>query len=154
MKKKLLYVLLSMCISCMVVFLFACRGPKNPSENGDISDCGIYLNDNVITLEKYEQAELIATLENLTGTVVWESSDKNIITVVSDGNSCIVNALGEGVAVVSASLDGYQRKCSFIVTDNGYIPSLSFEGLDSKLKIKNNSQYTLSPVLTYNQFPL
>lgn len=96
--------------------------PSNNSGNNDnkpttsdkVSVTGVTLNKSSLTLNVGDSSTLVATVkpDNATNkNVSWFSSNKNVVTV----NNGKVTAVGEGSAVITASVDGKEIKCTVTV---------------------------------------
>ena len=76
---------------------------------------GIYLNKNILSLEKGASSQLSASIspEDANTEILWSSSDTSVATVDENGN---VMAVGKGVATVTAKADMYTANCEVTVT--------------------------------------
>ena len=77
---------------------------------------GIYLSKSNLELALGEEMTITATLlEGVTGTIIWESSDSNIVTV-NDG-TIIASDSVTGTAIITAKIDGtdYEATCTVTV---------------------------------------
>lgn len=76
---------------------------------------GIYLNKNILSLEKGESSQLSASIspEDANTEILWSSSDTSVATVDENGN---VMAVGKGVVTVTAKADMYTANCEVTVT--------------------------------------
>ena len=96
----------------------------------------ITLNKTTAVMDLYEVLMLEATLENLTGNIVWTSSDPTIATV-SNG---VVTSLAEGDVTITATVGEYSATCMLAITSSGAYPVLSVD--------KGNEVVTLGESLT------
>ena len=76
---------------------------------------GIYLNKNILSLEKGASSQLSASIspEDANTEILWSSSDTSVATVDENGN---VMAVGKGVVTVTAKADMYTANCEVTVT--------------------------------------
>ncbi len=87
----------------------------------DIHVSGVKLSNNELILDKGEKSTLVATItpEDATNkSVTWSSSDKNVVTVNTNG---IVTAVGSGYATVTVKTEdgGYTNTCKITVLEEG-----------------------------------
>lgn len=100
---------------------------------------------NSISVEKYETYEL-----KLTGCedklIRWKSKDKSVATV-KDGVVC---ANKKGKTTVTAEIDGEKISCEVVITDSGFVPTITWKESSDIFRVKKGETYQLSPQLTYN----
>lgn len=129
--------LLTMILLCGILLLNGCE-KKTASMEADFLE-------NSISVEKYETYEL-----KLTGCeekdIRWKSKDKSIATV-KDGVVC---ANKKGKTTVTAEIDGEKISCEVVVTDSGFVPTITWNESGDVFRVKKGETYQLSPQLTYN----
>ena len=103
-----------------------------PSTSGSetIDPTGISLNKSTSTLEEGNKLQLSATLEpsGATGTVSWSSNNTAAATVNSSG---LVTAVKEGIATITASVNGYNATCVITVVAS----NINYGSLEQPLSI-------------------
>ena len=104
----------------------------------------ITLSDSTLDLDLYESATITATLENVTGEIVWTSSDDSIATV-DDG---VVTAYKGGTATVTASVGSVEATCT--VNVSAEIGTFAFAELEPTMSLMKGSSALLDLTLTYN----
>ena len=117
---------------------------------------------------------LTATATNTANAIAWTSSNTSVATVSGSGKNGVVTIKGAGTAVITASVEGISKSCTYTVTtdntaptfimnaeDEGgngyayiYVSSISTTTKDYPLTIKyyyksgSSSSYTLGHTLT------
>ena len=133
--------LITMCMLAMTLALAACAKNKSPSEPSSPPDeppvPSVTLSAHTLELGLFESATLEATLSNLTGEVVWASSQENIATV-SDG---VVTAYDIGSTVVTATVGEYSDTCTVNVGRG--TKNLSLDNLDLILPLTLGTEWPL-----------
>lgn len=131
MKSKKILATLAM-IFCLTAGLSACNftgdnsgdsslsSGTESSSSASLAETTVSLNKTRVSLNVYESVTLVATVENFTGDVVWESSDPSVATVQGG----VVNAVGEGEAVITASAGEASATCAISVSRSSEIPTL------------------------------
>ncbi len=104
----------------------------------------VTLSDTTLDLDLYESATLTATLENVTGEIVWASSDDSVATV-EDG---VVTAYKGGTATVTATVGSVEASCT--VNVSAEIGTFAFTELESTMNLMKGSSALLDFALTYN----
>lgn len=66
-----------------------------------------------VSLESGDTAELKVAVSPSDADVTWKSSNEDVVTVTGNGNTASVNAVKNGTATVTASLDKYSKSASF-----------------------------------------
>ena len=134
--KKLLYIIL---VPILVLFLTGCFNDGSLTIVIGNYEKHIYVGDKVYLTTNKEQ---LSSDEQ----VVWETSDEFVVTVTQDG---LVEAVGEGVATVTAILGDYENIVIFYVTDEYAKPEIEITGpqqvvvkqtINLKATINNNSE--------------
>ena len=112
MKKKLITLLLVVCVVCCTLCLVACN------KDNDVEVSGITLDETQITIDRYSTTSLVATISPSNATnqkLEWSSSQLNV-AVVEDG---YVAAIGVGTTTITAkSNNGKTAKCEVTVKEN------------------------------------
>lgn len=109
-----------------------------PSTGDDAKVTGVKLDQNTLTVERGNTAQLTATVEPDTANnknVTWQSSNMKVATVTRKG---VVNALAEGTTTVTVTTadGGYTAKCTVTVTD----PNKPAVAADGYYEIANGAQ--------------
>lgn len=82
-----------------------------------VEQCSFALNKTTLALEIVDgvnvQETLVATKENIEGTIIWTSSVPAVATVDSNGK---VTTVGAGETIITASCGGYSATCTVTVT--------------------------------------
>lgn len=138
MKKSLLLVILAIITVLASVFFVACNGGDGSSEStapavsdstgGDggseiLPEVTISLDKKDLTVDMYDEAELVANVKNSDETVVWTSDNESIATV-ADG---IVKGVAEGETTIKATVGGKTATCNVTVTKSSEIPVIRTE---------------------------
>ena len=81
----------------------------------DVPATGISLNENQVTVQKYENFQLIATINptNFTDEVIWTSSDETVATVSEEG---YVETYKGGTTVITVTAGNVSATCKVTVT--------------------------------------
>lgn len=114
-KNKFIFIIL---IFIMMISLTGCFGGDSLTITMQSYEKKIYVGDRVCLTTNKDH--ILFDKE-----VVWESSDENVVIVSSDG---IVEAVGEGIATVTATLDEYSNVVIFYVTDLEKLPKIEISG--------------------------
>ncbi len=99
----------------------------------------IHLNPNILTLSKGNSRELTATIypsDATDQTVIWKSSEPNIVSVDDSG---MITAINAGEAIISASCGEETAKCEVTVT----IPVSSIILNKSSVTLSKDSKFEL-----------
>lgn len=138
MKKSLLLVILAIITVLASVFFVACKGGDGSSEStapavsdstgGDggseiLPEVTISLDKKDLTVDMYDEAELVANVKNSDETVVWTSDNESIATV-ADG---IVKGVAEGETTIKATVGDKTATCNVTVTKSSEIPVIRTE---------------------------
>ena len=150
MKRKFVKLLIAalsvVTISCAAT---ACDfGNNNSSGNSSnnesqLPESAVVLDKTTATMDLYETLTLTANLENLTGDVVWSSSDPAKATVV-DG---VVTSLAEGEVTITATAGEKSASCVVTITSSGQIPVLAVN--NESVSLTQGAEFTVLPTLTY-----
>ena len=151
MKKVTFWKLLALTLA------FAAAGTVVACKNDDSSSSGsgdstvetqssIELSKTMLTLDLLEEATLFAETENLTGALVWSSSNPEVASV---DNGKVV-AIKEGTATITVVCGEYQAQCVVTVVASGVRPTLEVTGTEKPLSILKGNTFPLAPVLAYN----
>ncbi|MBR7141325.1 MAG: Ig-like domain-containing protein, partial [Clostridia bacterium] len=122
--------------------LFACA-PTAPSDPTPPPVEKITLNKSVASMDLYETLTLTASKENLTGEVVWTSSDTSKATV----NGGVVTSLAEGEVTVTASVGDKSATCTITIVSSGQVPVLTLGSTEETIKAGNT--FIVTPTLNY-----
>lgn len=113
MKKIFVCMLFALCM-VVGVSMTGCGngtdGPQTPPP-----EVRVTLNETNVALDLFEKFALSATVENTTESVVWSSSDTDVVRVVG-GN---LTAISTGNATVTASVGEKSAECAVTVADSG-----------------------------------
>ncbi len=153
MKKiKILFLILSLVLAITCCFVMGCKSQDktdNGSEDGIVSETGtsLLLNAMSIPLEKLESFDVVATVngEEVTD-VVWKSTNEAVATV----NNGKVLAVSEGDAVIIATFDDAEARCSVHVTDNKLIPVVKTNIIGHSLAMFTGKTFNVESSVYYN----
>lgn len=109
MKKFLTFIIIAL-LSVSCIALVGCKKDEKPQ----LQDIKISLNKTELEMDLMETGVLEVTT-NSTQKVVW-TTDKAEVVTVSEGT---ITAVGEGVAVVTATVETVSASCKITVTDSG-----------------------------------
>ncbi len=133
MKKSLLLTILVVLAVLASIFFVGCfetdsseSGSQNTSEStgGDASvEVIVTLDKKDLTVDMYDEAELVANVKNSDEAVVW-TSDNEAIATVANG---IVKGVAEGETVVKATIGDKTAACNVTVTKSSEIPVIRTE---------------------------
>ena len=126
--------LILLCVLAAVCLLVGCKKPPKPDETDASS---VVLSAETLELELFESAELKATLSNLTGEVVWSTSQPGI----ADVDNGLVTACGIGSATITATVGDYSDSCT--VTVERGTKNLSLDNLDLIVPLTVGTQWQL-----------
>ena len=108
--------------------------------NGVCDRCGVAEQVESITLDQDEivlgiggSTSIRATTDPATATVVWESSDDSVVTVTAFGKSVTVQAIGAGIATVTAKAGTQEATCTVLVqpTESALCPDFTVQVYDN-----------------------
>ena len=114
----------------------------------------VTLDKTAVTLDRYEEDTLVATVtdengEAVTEEVTWTSSNPEVATVVNG----FVEATGVGSATITATVDGgVAATCEVTVEDSGALPVLSV-GEDT-VEVLVGETYSLDASVVYKRQPV
>ena len=155
-KKVKLWKMLGLTLAMSVVgFAAACASDdsssSSPSDsliNSGSSEIlsSLTMNKTAVTLDLLEEVVLVATQENLTGEIVWTTSDSTVATV-TDG---MVKGLKEGSVTITATCGDYMATCAVTVAASGVRPVLMVDGADETVNILTGRTFELHPTFKYN----
>ena len=112
------------------------------------ASAGVTLDRTSATVDIYETLTLTATKENLTGEIVWTSSDESKATV-SGG---VVTPVSEGKTTVTASVGGKSASCVVTVINSGQVPTLSLETGDET--VRKGDEIVIGATFNYKGVPV
>ena len=155
MKKftKILVALLA--VACIPTTLAACDifgTPSASSSSVEVPDSSsseapaaekVVLDKTTASMDLYETMTLTATLENVTGDIVWSTSDTSKATVV-DG---VVTALAEGEVTITATVGEFSAQCVITIESSGQMPVLSVNS--DNVSLMEGQEFTLTSVLNF-----
>lgn len=127
---KKLTMLLTAVVSCAVLAVTAstfvgCKGCDGGTSGSDAtSEQGVgsvTLNTSVAELDLGETLSLTASLENLSGEVVWTTSDLAVVSVENG----LVTAIAEGMVTVTATVGDYSASCMIRVYNSYKAPTIT-----------------------------
>ena len=121
-----------------------------PSDNsGESTNGGITLNYYNKDLIYGDGLSLIATYEVREGeTLLWRSSNENVVTVNGDGD---VKTVSTGEADVVATYGKYSAKCHINVSFGEFLPQLVIENVsDNRIILAKNSDYNVKGYVYFN----
>lgn len=127
--------------------------------NGAMSKChvkvvdkALYLDLNEAVMAKGAVRKLVLSRvpeDGFSGNVSWTSSNPDVVTV-SDGT---VTAVGEGNAIVTASIGEFAAECAVEVVGSGFLDAMSFDYSDPSVEFSGLQQdmtVRLVPVYEHN----
>ncbi|MBO7344341.1 MAG: Ig-like domain-containing protein [Clostridia bacterium] len=130
----------------MSTVMFACAPVDEDNGDGETNVTGsIVLDKETLNLEKRESFTLTAQLKDVEGEITWSSSDTSVATV----NSGAITAVGEGQAVITASIDTIKAVCYVFVEDNNQNLVVSTNFSDQQ-NIINSDQKNIAVTVFYN----
>ena len=139
--KKIKFLFLLM-LSFFTAVVVACD-TDNPTENPTVVTESISLDKTSVTMDLYETMTITATLNNLTGDVLWQSSDETKAKVVNG----VVTALSEGNVTITATVGEIKSTCEVKIVSSGEIPTLLLDKGNSTIQVGN--ELTIQPTLRY-----
>ena len=156
-----------MTFSAMIVLslgmMFACSKVGNDSGSSSGSGSGngsgnggntnvptIILSETDKTLDLNESFTLTATLQNVSGTVVWTSSDPAVASVDQNGR---VQGKIEGNATITATVEQASASCAVIVEKSHNLPVLNLSA-DTVEIVEPNKEITVTASINYNGNPV
>lgn len=137
---------LVMAFSMLVACTAEQPGSGNTPPSGTTSS--ITLDKSSAMLDLYDTITLTATKKNLTGEVVWTSSDTSKATV----NDGVVTAVSEGAVTITASVGGKSATCTVTVVSSGQVPTLMLETGDET--IKRGDEIVIGATFNYKGVPV
>ena len=141
----------SICMAIVACFLCgaagvtvsACAPNDDPYVEEKVSS--LKLNKTYLTMDLAETVTLFADLENLSGDVVWTTSNAEVVTVVGG----VVEAVGEGSAEITAACGEYSDVCVVQVSSNGQLPVLMLNGDNAPVKLMKDTDFVIDAALYY-----
>lgn len=121
--------------------LASCGG--DDTSTSEVATPTISLSQTSLNLEQYQSATLEATLNNVTGSISWTSSDQKVATV----NNGVVNALSSGTCTITATINDLKAECSVTVTTLAQAPRI-FLG-ESGVSIEKEQTYSFDAYVLY-----
>lgn len=152
MKKKILVIILAVVSVFSFCFAIGCKENEqsgNPviNEQAQKPYVQIGLSSNNLSLEKLERHTLSCFVNGyIVNDVVWSSTNQAVATV--DGGT--VSAIGQGYAVIIATYEGNEARCTVNVSDHGLIPGIRTNVTEEKLYLISEDVFDLSYTVTYN----
>ena len=152
MKKKILVIILAVVSVFSFCFAIGCKENEqsgNPviNEQAQKPYVQIGLSSNNLSLEKLERHTLSCFVNGyIVSDVVWSSTNQAVATV--DGGT--VSAIGQGYAVIIATYEGNEARCTVNVSDHGLIPGIRTNVTEEKLYLISEDVFDLSYTVTYN----
>ena len=145
MKNKLLFIVLAM-LFILSASLVGCEneGQTEDKTTGVVdktpvtTEATIKLNYKNISMYDGEEFTLVSTVEGYEGSVTWESSDTEIVTVDQNG---VVKALKEGSAVITAKIPEAMATCTVKVDKTDVF---AFTSSDKKIYVGKTTQLNLN----------
>ena len=100
--------------------------------NSTISNIELNKRNIDINLRNPSTNEIIAKLKNgeIYKSIIWTTSNESVVKVVGNGLKANINAVGEGNAIVSVTIDGKTSSCNVNVIDNIDIQKIEFNKAD------------------------
>ena len=151
-KNKILFLILSLILAIACCFAVGCKGGDDTdlgNEGGAVTETKttILLNAISIPLEKHESFDVVATIDGkVISGVTWKSSNETVATV----NNGKVLAISEGDAVIIATHDGTEARCSVHVTDNKLVPTIKTNIIGDALAIVKGKTFNVESLVYYN----
>lgn len=141
--------LVGVCAALMAFGLASCVPDNNTDspitsvpDSSSVVQPNVTLSTETLSLDLFERETLTVSLQELTGDVVWTTSDAAIATV-QDG---LVRALGVGTATITATVGEYSATCAVTVARGELTPE--FDVLGEDFSIMKNKQYTLDTAMS------
>ncbi len=153
-KTKLFLISLLSVVSLACLGAVGCKKEDNlpdsstpPTVEGSATEYTIAFAKSSISLEIFDVQKLNVSVENITETIQYTSSNPAVATVDAAGT---VKALSVGNTVITATANGETATCNVSVTDSGFVPTLELNAQNLMLnddpfiaeaKVKFNGQY-------------
>lgn len=125
--------------------------PPPPPASSTATVDSVELDEISLELDVYEYFQLTATVnggETPTDTVVWETSNSSVATVV-DG---LVTAVAEGNAVIGATVSGVSAYCQVAVVDTGAAPTIELQY--EEVGISLNDEFAVEAYVNFKGQPV
>ncbi|MBR4419790.1 MAG: Ig-like domain-containing protein, partial [Clostridia bacterium] len=155
--KKLMSVLIALFIVSLTFGVVGCVNidstESSSSQNEPEVQLSITLSEESLTLDRYEEGLLTATVTDEEGNevseqVIWESDNASVATV----NNGFVEATGVGSANITASVGNASATCVVTVEDTGALPVLSVS--DESIELIVGGNYGVDASLSYKRNPV
>ena len=144
--KRLFLITAFALISVFSLLFAACGGSSTPAPQEEEKKSSIILNVDSLDLNLGETFTIMASLNNVTGEIVWQSSNASVATV--DGNGK-VTALSDGIVTITATVGETTAKCYVTVVDHGYVPVLIVN--NKTITLMEGDSYSLGAKLVKNK---
>ena len=144
MKKQISSILLLLSSAFLLAACGEGNGESSPSGNdSSLTEQKIVLSKTNVSLEQYESVTLTYELQNLSGSVAWESSDTAIATVTNGK----VEALKVGNCTITASIGNVKATCSITVSAISQAPRIVMSDLE--VSVDKDQTYAIDAYVTY-----
>ncbi len=145
--KKILSLILSCTLCAATLSAVGCK-QKTPELNVQTS-ASLEMGSENLLLTLGEKAELPVSYNPIDGTVLaWSSSAPNVVSV--DGNG-FVEAVGVGVATITAHYGNEQASCTIEVGLSGNVPLLMFESnIGEEITLLKGTSFDLETFVSFN----
>ncbi|MBO5412434.1 MAG: Ig-like domain-containing protein [Clostridia bacterium] len=114
------------------------------SSSEPVLNPSVTLSQETLSLDLFKTSTLSVGLQDLTGTVVWSTTDDSVVTV-SDG---VVKAMGMGTATITATVGAYSDSCEVTVVRGELTPE--FDVLGDDVSVMRNATYELDTTMSVN----
>ena len=126
------------------------EGEKQSGEQTPEVQPSVSLNHTSLNIKVGEEATLVATTANGSGSVVWTSSAEEFATVSQAG---VVTAIKEGTATITATYSGKTATCTVTISpeDAKIVKSVVLSPASLSLDMVDNKTATLTPTVVADE---
>lgn len=125
---------------------YGCNGDdeQKKSDKDEVAKSEIILSISEISLSVFDEYQIDYQLKNVTGTVVWSSSDESVVTV--DNGLLIARATGN--STITAKIGDIVAKCVVSVRASQFSPVL-YVGESKTVNLYHDGSYRIPASVTY-----
>lgn len=146
-RRKLLVLLLTLCVICVPFALSACGLPNSGGGSTATATETLTLNVNKKKLTLGDTFALIASYDKKVGvSLSWDSSNKEVATV----RNGVVSAMTEGETTITATYGTLSATCAVTVSANGILPTLAFGYDTENVQVNTKSEASLAANVSFN----